>query len=183
MAPEPVADDRIELTESRSKIARVLLLGLAVLGLVAYVPSVLLAAHVGAWSIVVLDTVVYAAILAVLAFGKRRYALQAGVVVGVCFTLGIGLSALLGPTGGGPLWLLAAPVVLSVLLIPLIGTLAAGVAHDFNNLLTPIVQRRQQGDVIHGQEEDRGPVRLRSAPRVRGPAIAFRSPATGKARR
>ena len=115
MLHPPMRSVDTDLPQHRAKIARLLLLGLAVLGLIAYVPSVWVALHVGAWPIAVLDTVVYLAVLAVIAFGRSSYMLQAGVVVGVCFVLGIALSVLLGPTGGGPLWLLAAPVAAAIL--------------------------------------------------------------------
>lgn len=115
MLHPPVRPTNTDLPQHRAKIARLLLTGLAVLGLIAYVPSVWVALYVGAWPIAVLDTVVYLAILAVIAFGRSSYTLQAGVVVGVCFVLGIVLSVLLGPTGGGPLWLLAAPVAAAIL--------------------------------------------------------------------
>lgn len=115
MAHPPRRSVASDLPQHRTRIVRLLLVGLALLGLVAYVPSVWAAVYADAWSIAILDTAVYLAILGVLAFGRNNYVLQAGVVVGVCFVLGIALSLMLGPTGGGPLWLLAAPIAAAIL--------------------------------------------------------------------
>lgn len=115
MAHPPRRSVASDLPQHRARIVRLLLVGLALLGLVAYVPSVWAAVYADAWSIAILDTAVYLAILGVLAFGRNNYVLQAGVVVGVCFVLGIALSLMLGPTGGGPLWLLAAPIAAAIL--------------------------------------------------------------------
>jgi signal transduction histidine kinase/ActR/RegA family two-component response regulator len=110
-----VTDPQTDLTRHRSKIARVLLIGFAVLGLVAYVPGVWVSIRVDAWGIAILDTVVYAALLAALAFGRGRYWLQAGVVVVACYLLGAGLAVLLGPYGAGPLWLMATAAAAAIL--------------------------------------------------------------------
>lgn len=132
MVNPPMHSAGTDLAGRRAKIVRMLVVGLAVLGLVAYVPSVWVALYVGAWFIAVLDTVVYLAVLGVLAFGRSSYMLQAGVVVGCCFILGIALSVLLGPSGAGPLWLLAAPVAAAILYdrrgaLVSLATVAAGV--------------------------------------------------------
>jgi signal transduction histidine kinase/ActR/RegA family two-component response regulator len=110
-----VNDPQTDLTRHRSKIARVLLIGFAILGLIAYVPSVWVSLRVGAAGIAILDTVVYAALLAVLAFGRGRYWLQAGVVVVACYLLGTGLAVVLGPYGAGPLWLMATAAAAAIL--------------------------------------------------------------------
>jgi two-component system, cell cycle sensor histidine kinase and response regulator CckA len=110
-----VNDPPTDLMRHRSRIARVLLVGFALLGLVAYVPSVWLSLRVGAAGIAILDTVVYAALLAVLAFGRGRYWLQAGVVVVSCYLLGTGLAVVLGPQGAGLLWLMATAAAAAIL--------------------------------------------------------------------
>ena len=104
-----------ELTARRERIVRTLLIGLAALGLVAYVPSMWLSLRVGATAIAVLDTVVYVALLAMVYFGGGRTRLQSGFLIAVVYVLGLALGLALGPAGAGPLWLAMVPAFTAVL--------------------------------------------------------------------
>jgi signal transduction histidine kinase len=104
-----------ELTRRRERIVRALLLGLAVLGVVAYVPSLWVSLQVGAYGIAIVDTVVYAALLWLLAFAGGRTRLQSAFLVVLCFGLGLILSIELGPFGAGAIWLGIVPAITAVL--------------------------------------------------------------------
>jgi signal transduction histidine kinase len=108
----------------RRRIVSAILSGLAALGLVAYVPSLVAAVASEKWAIGVLDTVAYGWVLALLfarRIGDRNRATQLVVLL---YVLGIALIGLLGPLGAGLLWLGAASTLTAVLL----GTRAAVVA-------------------------------------------------------
>ena len=100
-----------DLTVHRASIVRVLLRGFVALGLVAYVPSMWAAVENGAWAVAVVDTVVFAGVVAAWAFGGRYPRVQAGVLVGSSWLLGTVLGITLGPIAAGPLWLAATPIV------------------------------------------------------------------------
>jgi signal transduction histidine kinase/CheY-like chemotaxis protein len=109
--PKPTAELRVR----RERITHALLGGLAVLGAVAYVPSVWAGVTVGVWSVVVLDTVVYAAIVYVFLRPDLGLRVRAAVVVAIAAVLGVALSIMFGPNGAGALWLAAVPVLTALL--------------------------------------------------------------------
>lgn len=106
---------RAELAARRRRITSDLLAGLTILGGLAYVPGVWAGVLVGQWWVVVMDTVVYAAI--VITFLRRGLSdrTRALSVVGVAWVLGASLSLVFGPNGGGALWLCAVPVLTALL--------------------------------------------------------------------
>lgn len=104
-----------ELRGGRRRITNALLGGLTVLGGVAYLPSVWAAVEIGVWSIVVMDTAVYATV--VFAFIRRDLddGLRGGAAVGAAALLGLTLSVVFGPNGAGALWICAVPVLTALL--------------------------------------------------------------------
>ena len=112
----------------RRRIVSAILHGLAALGLLAYVPSMIAAVAAELWAIAVLDTVVYGWILVLTfvrrvpfggsAIGDTSRAMQLVVML---YVLGAALIGLVGPLGAGLLWLGAASTLTAVLL----GTRAA----------------------------------------------------------
>jgi signal transduction histidine kinase/CheY-like chemotaxis protein len=105
----------------RRRIVSAILSGLAALGLLAYVPSLVAAVAAEYWAIAVLDTVVYAWILLLLFARRMGDTSRATQLVVLLYALGIALIGLLGPHGAGLLWLGAASTLTAVLL----GTRAA----------------------------------------------------------
>ncbi len=102
----------------RRRILAAVLLGLAVFGLLGYVPSVWLAYLQGEYTVIIVDTVVYGLMVAVLFARALPYAVRASVVVavpgilGVYFLAGFGF----GFEAAGFLWVMAFPILATVLL-------------------------------------------------------------------
>jgi signal transduction histidine kinase len=95
---------------------RALLLTFLLAGLVAYVPSALLAVRTGHPGVLIADTVIYLAV--VVAFFARRigFAVRTLVMLAVVYTLGTFLLVAVGPFGSGTLWLFSFPVFAGALL-------------------------------------------------------------------
>ncbi len=100
----------------RRRIVSAILSGLAALGVLAYVPSLVAAVAAEYWAIAVLDTVVYAWILVLLFARRLGDTARATQLVVLLYALGIALIGLLGPHGAGLLWLGAASTLTAVLL-------------------------------------------------------------------
>ena len=100
----------------RRRILAATLLGLIVFGLLAYVPSVWLALQQGEQAVVVLDTVAYAAIVATFLARRIDYRWRAAVVVLFTGLLGVFFLARFGFFAAGFPWLLAFPILATVLL-------------------------------------------------------------------
>jgi len=105
------------LATSREKIVSASLKWLALLGGIAYVPSVWLAAQASFWSVVEVDSAAYAVVLALALAGDRlRYRVRAGALLAVFLGLGVFLIVVFGPFGAGPVWLFSFSVLAAVLL-------------------------------------------------------------------
>jgi signal transduction histidine kinase/CheY-like chemotaxis protein len=100
----------------REAMLRALLLTFLLAGLLAYVPSALLAVRTGHPGDLVVDTVIYLAV--VLAFFMRRlgFAMRALVMLAAVYALGAFLLVAVGPFGSGTLWLFSFPVFAGALL-------------------------------------------------------------------
>lgn len=85
-----------------------------VLGTVAYVPSVLLALDAGDRVVVVVDTLVYLSVVALLLARGLPYRVRAVTALGLQYLLGAILLVVVGPLGVGPAWLFAFPVLTAV---------------------------------------------------------------------
>ncbi|MCU0617544.1 MAG: response regulator [Gemmatimonadaceae bacterium] len=100
----------------RRRILAATLLSLAVFGLIAYVPSVWLAVDQDEWAVVVLDTIAYLSIVGVMFARRVDYRRRAWVVLFFVGSLGVFFLTRFGPFAAGFPWLLAFPIVASVLL-------------------------------------------------------------------
>lgn len=108
--------DRRDLTFWRERTLQALLRTTILLGLIAYLPSVWLAGRAGIWSIVVVDSVVYAWLIAVTLWPGASHRLRVVSLTTVAYVLGVVLLVRVGLTGSGLAWLSSAPVFVSVLM-------------------------------------------------------------------
>ncbi|MEO0605269.1 MAG: hypothetical protein AAF211_27820, partial [Myxococcota bacterium] len=105
---------RIRPDSGRDLRARLLDRLLRVSAAVALVPTVagvLVAVHVGLWSIVVLDIAGWLVLLGLARNRTLAYATRAGAMLLLYAGIGVGLLAILGPFGVGLIWLLGAPAI------------------------------------------------------------------------
>jgi signal transduction histidine kinase/CheY-like chemotaxis protein len=111
LIPYPDIDRSQSLAEWKSRLLFVVLAGSVVLGLLAYIPSIYFSLRDGLWMVVLLDTLVYMAVLYI-AFSKK---LSSGVKVNamlvIFYILGIALLLTLGPMGAGFNWLYVFPLL------------------------------------------------------------------------
>ncbi len=100
----------------QEKVLLTLLLVIAVLGLITYIPSMLLSIKEKLWIIAVIDTLMY--LFMVFLFFKKdlSYTFRASSVPVIVFLLGMVLIATLGPFGAGPVWLFFFPLITGILL-------------------------------------------------------------------
>jgi len=110
---------------------RALLMTFVVAGVVAYVPSVLLALRDGHLGILAVDTVLFGAVLLAFFLPRLAFGTRALVMLAVVYALGTFLLVIVGPYGSGALWLFSLPVFAGALL-----GLRAAVATVGLNLLT-----------------------------------------------
>jgi diguanylate cyclase (GGDEF)-like protein/PAS domain S-box-containing protein len=103
-----------DIAHWRAQIFARLLLIVFLLGLVTAIPSVLLAAGEGMWSIVVIDTVALLWIGAILALRRLPYTTRVLNFLAVAFVVGIGLLLKVGPVS--QIYLMAIPVLAALLL-------------------------------------------------------------------
>jgi signal transduction histidine kinase/CheY-like chemotaxis protein len=105
-----------DLSWWRGRILHSALVAVAVLGTVAYIPSVVLAFRFELWSIVAIDTLALAGAY-VLLFAKRlSYEARAIGASAIIYLLAVVLIAVLGMTGAGLVWLAAFPLFTAILL-------------------------------------------------------------------
>ena len=106
----------LSLMEWRGKILRAVLITGAILGTIAYIPSIILSIHFGVWTIVVVDTIAWIGILT-LNFSRRlSYEWRARGIVAIVFVLSVMLLAVIGMPGAGLVWFCAFPVLAALLL-------------------------------------------------------------------
>lgn len=99
----------------RQRILAAVLLALVAFGLVAYVPSVLIAWSAGEYSVIALDTIVYVGVMALLLARQAPYALRAAGVLGFTALLAVFFLVRFGLSASGFEWLMAFPILASVL--------------------------------------------------------------------
>lgn len=104
------------LDEIKGMIFRRLIIAYAILGFVAYVPSMILAITSKIWPIAIIDTAGYSIIL-LLTF-NNNFGVQIKVITTLFISLAIGVVVLFyaGPFGAGYLWIFTVPVIAAVLL-------------------------------------------------------------------
>jgi signal transduction histidine kinase len=114
--PSPGSPATFGLSQWRRRILERALSIAALLGPIAYLPSLWLSWKEGLWSLVVLDTLVYGWVV-LLAFKPAwPYELRAGSVVGLAFLLATALVPLTGIHGAGLPWFAAVPVLAAIFL-------------------------------------------------------------------
>ena len=99
----------------REKIYYSLSLTLVILGLIAYVPSVIASVLNDLWDVVLIDTLVYIFILLLFFLKKSSYSFRVYGLLLIIYLLGTSLLLFLGPVGAGWVWLFAFPVFGSIL--------------------------------------------------------------------
>jgi signal transduction histidine kinase/ActR/RegA family two-component response regulator len=100
----------------RGKILRAVLLSAAILGTIAYIPSVLLSIRFGIWSIAVADTIAWIGILSLYFSPRLSYEWRARGFIGIVFVLSVLLIAVIGMPGAGLIWFCFFPVLTALLL-------------------------------------------------------------------
>lgn len=100
----------------RRRILAAVLLGLAVFAMLGYVPTVWLAYMQGEYTVIIVDTVVYCVMLAVLFARTLPYAVRAATVVAIPALLGTYFLVGFGFEASGFLWVMAFPILATVLL-------------------------------------------------------------------
>lgn len=95
---------------NRQHILQTTLWATVVLASVAYIPSATLAVQLEIWSLLIVDTVAWIAVILLAMAKSLAYRIRASVFLGGWAAVGIFLLWLLGPIGPGTEWLLAVPV-------------------------------------------------------------------------
>ncbi|WP_319524741.1 ATP-binding protein [uncultured Desulfosarcina sp.] len=108
--------DSDPLTFWRERILFFIAFTASALGLVALIPSLLLASLEGRWGIVLLDTSAYLTALTALLGRRFPLKVRAWIVCLMLYLLGDGLMFMLGPTGAGYIWLFGASVIMAAIL-------------------------------------------------------------------
>jgi signal transduction histidine kinase/ActR/RegA family two-component response regulator len=121
-------DRPLEASSWREGTLRGLLLTLALAGLGAYVPAVVLALEAGQVMVAAVDTLLYAGVLLACFLPRLAFRMRALGLLAVVYLLGAFLLVKGGPLGSGTLWLFCLPVFAGVLL----GTRAAVVSVCLN---------------------------------------------------
>ncbi|HWW68812.1 MAG TPA: diguanylate cyclase, partial [Duganella sp.] len=103
-----------DIAHWRERIFARLLLIVFLLGLATAVPSMLLAASEGMWSIVVIDVVALSWLGAILLLRRVAYTIRVVNFLAVAFVVGVGLLLKIGPVS--QIYLMAVPVLAALLL-------------------------------------------------------------------
>lgn len=99
----------------REKIYYSIMIALSLLGVVAYLPSMVVSLRNQLWEVAILDTIAYGVVLFLLFTRSILYSLRVWGLLVIIYALGVMLLILLGPIGAGWIWLFAMPVFGSIL--------------------------------------------------------------------
>jgi signal transduction histidine kinase/ActR/RegA family two-component response regulator len=110
----PASGSPIEMW--RHRVLAAVLLGMAVFGALAYIPSVWLAVLAGERTVVLVDSIFYGLLLALLIARRLSYRVRAVSMVLLPYVLGVYFLAGFGFEAAGFPWLMAFPVLAAVLL-------------------------------------------------------------------
>lgn len=110
-ASNSAADD---LASWRNQILQVSLVATAVLAGFGYVPGVIAAARAELWIVVIADTLVWGLVIALAVARDLPYGVRAIAFATSWYLLALLLLVMVGPDGGGMIWLLSFPVAVSV---------------------------------------------------------------------
>jgi PAS domain S-box-containing protein len=100
----------------RKRIMELMIIVGAFLGMLAYVPSVLLSLRVGLWSVAVVDTLAYGWVVAAALSPRWRYQTRVGGLMAVLYLIALVLLVRIGTAGAGLLWISALPVMAAILI-------------------------------------------------------------------
>ncbi len=109
--PYPTLDSTDAFVEWKNRLLFFTLLGMAILGLFAYIPSLYISIQEKLWLIAGIDTIVYGAVV-VLTFSKKiksETKVLASIIV--FYILGVVLLLFLGKDGAGFTWLILVPIL------------------------------------------------------------------------
>ncbi|MCP3944127.1 MAG: response regulator [Desulfobacteraceae bacterium] len=130
--PHPSGENKIDYF--RQRLLFYLLLGFAIFGFLAYLPSIYFSFVLKFHGIAFLDTLVLGMVFLLLFNKKISFFYKALGLLSIFYILGLGLLIVLGPTGAGFLWLLMFSVMTGVLLGVSASLISLGI-----NLITLIV--------------------------------------------
>ncbi len=100
----------------QDKVLLNLLLAASILGLITYIPSFVLSVMEDLWFIAIVDTLLYIFVLFLFFKKNLSYKFRAASIPLISYILGVILITVLGPSGGGPVWLFFFPIITGVLL-------------------------------------------------------------------
>jgi PAS domain S-box-containing protein len=101
------------LTYWRERILFIICFFGTIFGPIALIPSLLLAYSEGLWDIVLIDSLTYVTVVAILIARNVSFVIRALVLCFIIYTLGISILFIMGPLGAGYIWLLGASVLIS----------------------------------------------------------------------
>ncbi len=109
-----IADEGIRYWQER--LLLVFVFAGASLGLFVYIPSVALCIKEDLWSVAVVDTIIYAWVAILFFCPSIPFLVRAITFCCIGYILGLVLLLTIGPSGGGPVWLFAFPIIVAILL-------------------------------------------------------------------
>lgn len=111
IVPYPDIQGSQTFVEWKNRLLFVLLVGLVILGFIAYIPSVILSVLEGLWIVAIIDTLVYLTVLYVAFSRKLSSRNKATVILITLYVLGMAILILMGQTGAGFNWLFFFPLL------------------------------------------------------------------------
>ncbi len=107
------------LTFWRERILFTFSFMLAIFGPLILIPAINFASREGHWSLIVIDLCAYISIVSLLYLKHWPLKVRGGIACLTIYFFGILLTTILGPVGGGHIWLFCASVMISVMVGPL----------------------------------------------------------------
>ena len=109
--PYPKFDNKLPFFEWKNKLLMLIMGGFVVMGFTAYIPSVIYSVNEKLWSIVVVDSFVFAFVLFIVFSKSLNARTKINLSLAIFFLLGILLLVLIGPQGAGFIWLFIYPIL------------------------------------------------------------------------
>ncbi len=100
----------------KKKICDYLFLFFSIFGFIAYIPSVILSIKSDVWSLVIINTITYIAVIFVTIKKKIPFNIRAIFGSSIFYLIGLLLLIILGPMGAGNLWLFAFTLIAGLIL-------------------------------------------------------------------
>ena len=111
--PYPRLEGSGNFVKWKNRLLFVMLSVMSILGIIAYIPSIIISVKQELWSVVFVDTVVYIVILHVAFSRKLSSETKAKTALITFYFLGVSLLLLLGQKGAGFNWLFVSPLLAS----------------------------------------------------------------------